>query len=54
MMNNKVIRLEIFKSSTIFGEEISFDFGGSLSRPFFHKMVDLDDRIKHMDASGWT
>lgn len=34
------------------GEEISFDFGGSLSRPFFHKMVDLDDRIKHMDASG--
>ena len=34
------------------GEEISFDFGGSLSRPFFGKMVDLDDRIKHMDASG--
>ena len=33
-------------------QEISFDFAGSLSRPFFGKMVDLDDRIKHMDASG--
>ena len=33
-------------------EGISFDFGGSLSRPFFQKMLDLDERLKHMDASG--